>query len=239
LEKRGEVGQYIQLEIKSTMRNKNVRKAFIYAVSIVFILSILISLTDVYDTKYMTNFWCLYNFVIFGAMLLVKVMCNEGNYIDCLMVRRENILKLLHAKYFFYCAILLLPFVLMLPTVFAGKWSIFMLISYAFFTAGFQYFVLFQMAVYNKQTTPLNTKFISKSGIENNYFQIAAEMVAFILPMILVSVLQTTLGDNASYAVMFVIGLVFILTYRIWLRNIYHRMMKKKYELLDGFRSSR
>lgn len=239
LEKRGEVGQYIQLEIKSTMRNKNVRKAFIYAVSIVFILSILISLTDVYDTKYMTNFWCLYNFVIFGAMLLVKVMCNEGNYIDCLMVRRENILKLLHAKYFFYCAILLLPFVLMLPTVFAGKWSIFMLISYAFFTAGFQYFVLFQMAVYNKQTIPLNTKFISKSGIENNYFQIAAEMVAFILPMILVSVLQTTLGDNASYAVMFVIGLVFILTYRIWLRNIYHRMMKKKYELLDGFRSSR
>jgi hypothetical protein len=155
------------------------------------------------------------------------------------MVRRENILKLLHAKYIFYSIILLLPFVLMLPTVFAGKWSIFMLISYAFFTAGFQYFVLFQMAVYNKQTVPLNTKFISKSGMENNYVQIVAEMVAFILPMVLVSVLQTLFNDMISYIVMFIIGLIFILTYPIWLRNIYHRMMKKKYVLMEGFRSSR
>ena len=187
----------------------------------------------------MTNFWCIYNYVVYGAMLLVRVMCNEGNYIDCLMVRRENILKLLRAKYIFYCVILLLPFVLMLPTVFAGKWSIFMLISYAIFTAGFQYFILMQMAVYNKQTTPLNTKFISKSGMENNYFQILAEMVAFFLPMILVSILQGTLSDNISYTVMFVIGLIFIITHPIWLRNIYNRMMKKKYELLDGFRASR
>ena len=239
LESRGEVGQYIQLEIKSLMRNKNVRKTFIFATAIVFMMSLVISLTEAYDSQFMTNFWCMYNFVVYGAMLLVKVMCNEGNYIDCLMVRRENILKLLHAKYIFYCAILLFPFVLMLPTVFAGKWSIFMLISYAFFTAGFQYFILFQMAVYNKQTIPLNTKFISKSGVENNYFQIAAEMIAFILPMILVSTLQTMFGDTVSYLVMLIIGISFISTYPIWLRNIYHRMMKKKYELLDGFRASR
>ena len=239
LERKGEVGQYIQLEIKSTIRNKNVRKGFIFATAIVLLISILIAFTDAYDTKFMTNFWCIYNYVVYGAMLLVRVMCNEGNYIDCLMVRRENILKLLRAKYIFYCVILLLPFVLMLPTVFAGKWSIFMLISYAIFTAGFQYFILMQMAVYNKQTTPLNTKFISKSGMENNYFQILAEMVAFFLPMILVSILQGTLSDNISYTVMFVIGLIFIITHPIWLRNIYNRMMKKKYELLDGFRASR
>ena len=139
----------------------------------------------------------------------------------------------------FFSIVLLFPFILMLPTVFTGKWSIFMLVSYMFFTAGFQYFILFQMAVYNKQTLPLNTKFISKNGMENNYFQIIAEMAAFILPMMLVSVLQAALGENISYAVMLVIGLAFILTYPIWLRNIYHRMMKKKYELLDGFRSSR
>lgn len=239
LEKQGDVGQYIQLEIKSTIRNKNVKKSFIFATAIVFIMSLVISFTDAYDNQFMTNFWCLYNFVVYGAMILVRVMCNEGNYIDCLMVRRENILKLLHAKYIFFSIILLFPFVLMLPTVFTGKWSIFMLISYMFFTAGFQYFILFQMAVYNKQTLPLNTKFISKSGMENNYVQIVAEMVAFVLPMMLVSVLQAALGENISYAVMLVIGLAFILTYPIWLRNIYHRMMKKKYELLDGFRSSR
>ena len=95
------------------------------------------------------------------------------------------------------------------------------------------------MAVYNKQTIPLITKFISKSGVENNYFQIAAEMIAFILPMILVSTLQTVFGDTVSYLVMLIIGISFISTYPIWLSNIYHMMMKKKYELLDGFRASR
>lgn len=54
----------------------------------------------------------------------------------------------------------------MLPLVIVGKWSILMLVSMASFTAGFQYFVLFQLAVYNKQTVPLNTKFTSKAGME-------------------------------------------------------------------------
>ena len=187
----------------------------------------------------MTNFWCLYNYVIYGAMLVIKIMCNEGNYIDCLMVRRENILKLLNAKYIFYSVILFFPFLLMLPTVFTGKWSLMMLISYGVFTAGFQYFILFQMAVYNKMTIPLNTKFISKSGVENNYFQLGAEMVAFIVPMLLVSTMQAIWGNQVSYIIMLLIGIVFIFLHPIWLRNIYQRMMKKKYVLMEGFRSSR
>lgn len=239
LEKRGDVGQYIQLEIKSTQRNKNVRKGFIFASAIVLMMSLLIAFTDAYDSQFMTNFWCLYNYVIYGAMLVIKIMCNEGNYIDCLMVRRENILKLLNAKYIFYSVILFFPFLLMLPTVFTGKWSLMMLISYGVFTAGFQYFILFQMAVYNKMTIPLNTKFISKSGVENNYFQLGAEMVAFIVPMLLVSTMQAIWGNQVSYIIMLLIGIVFIFLHPIWLRNIYQRMMKKKYVLMEGFRSSR
>lgn len=235
----GEVGQYIKLEIKTILRNKNPRKGFIVATSLVFVLSLVIALTDVYDGQYMTNFWCIYNFVIFGSVQLTRVMCNEGNFIDCLMVRRENILKLLHAKYFFYCAMLLLPMVLMLPTVISGKWSVLMLLSYALFTAGFQYFILFQMAVYNKQTVPLNTKFISKSGVENNYYQVVVQLVAMFFPLILIVVLQTLLSDTAAYLILMFIGIAFVATYPLWMRNIYNRMMQRKYVLMEGFRSSR
>lgn len=239
LDKYGEIGQYLKLEIKSIMRNKNPRKSFISGTILVLMFSFLISFTDVYNDRFSTNFWCIYCFVIFGAMNLIKVMCQEGNYMDGLMIHKENILSLLKAKYLFYCLFLFFPFLLMLPTVFTGKWSLFMLISYGVFTAGFQYFILFQMAVYNKQTIPLNTKFISKGNIENNYFQFAAEMVAFIIPMILVSIIQTFFGNNMSYIIMFIIGITFIIANNLWLRNIYNRLMKRRYKNLESFRASR
>ena len=171
--------------------------------------------------------------------MLTRIMCNEGNYIDCLMVHQENILSLLKAKYIFYCAMLLVPFLLMIPTVVVGKWSLLMLLAYAVFTAGFQYFILFQMAVYNKQTLPLNTKYISKAGMENNYRQLVVTMGCLFVPSILITTLNGFMSEQQVYAFMLVVGVAFIATSNFWLRNIYNRMMRKKYQLLEGFQSSR
>lgn len=239
LERYGEIGEYLKLEIKTILRNKTPRKNFISATGIVLGFSLLITFTNTYDGALMETFWCTYNFLIYGAMMVTRIMCNEGNYIDVLMVRRENILSLLQAKYTFYCAILLLPFILMLPTVFSGKWSLLMLISYGVFTAGFQYFLLFQLAVYNKVTIPLNTKFITRSGVENNYMQVIAQVIAFSIPLILVSLIQSVLNETAAYLIMFTIGIGFILSHRLWLRNIYGRLMRHHYDNIASFRASR
>lgn len=239
LNRYGEIGSYLQLEVKSIIRNKNLRKTFIFATVTVIVISMLIVFTNVYDSNFMNNFWCIYNFFIMGAMLLVRIMCAEGNYIDCLLVHKENILMLLRAKYIFYSLLLLFPFLLMLPQVFAGKWSLLMLIAYAIYTAGCQYFIIFQLAVYNSTTIPLNTKITSKNGLENNYMQLIAQMVAFTIPLVLISTLETFLKPTAAYLVIMGIGILFIATHKLWLRNIYARMMKKKYILLEGFRSTR
>lgn len=231
----GEIGEYIKIEIKSLMRNKNPRKAFITATVIVLVLSLLISFTDVYDSKAMVNFWCFYDFVIYGAMLLIRVMSYEANYIDALMVRKENILKLLMAKYYFFCALLVFPFILMLPMVFMGKWNILMLLSYGIFTAGFQYCIIMQLAVYNKQKLPLNEAFISKTGVENNALQIVIEMVAFAIPMVLITVMEAFLPDYVAWLIFMLVGLVFIACHKLWLRNIYQRMMKRRYDHLMAF----
>ena len=172
-------------------------------------------------------------------MLLIKIMCNEGNYIDALMVHKENILSLLQAKYLFFCGLILVPVLLLMPTVVTGKWSVWMILSYALFTAGFQYFCIFQLAVYNKMTIPLNTKFVSRSGIENNYFQFVVSFSVFIVPMIMVNLLNSLLNEKMAYAVMATIGIIFIASHKLWLRNIYNRMMKRRYENMEGFRMSR
>lgn len=239
LDRFGELGFFLQLEIKLALRNKNPRKAIIFDIIGVVAISSLIILTDIYDSDTMYNFWAMYNLVLFGSTIIARVMCYEGNYIDGLMVRQEKILVLLKAKYIFMSVLLTVPFTLMIPVVVFGKWPLYMLISYAVFTMGFQYFLLFQMAVVNKQTLPLNEKFTGKGGLEGNYIQMVVIAAIFIIPNALCAGAQMFLSDNAAYTLILVIGAVFVGTSNLWLRNIYNRMMKRRYENLEGFRSTR
>lgn len=238
-EKYGEIGLFMQLEMKLLLRNANPKKALRSAITAMVFLCIAITLSDAYDSKGMTNFWGLYIFMIFGTMNLMNLMSYEGNYIDCFLTRRENLLTLLRAKYIFYSALLVVPFLLMLPTVISGKWSLLMLVSYMIFTMGFQYFIAFQTAIYNKITLPLNTELTSKAGLKTNYIQIVLVFFIFIVPNILVNVLQNIFSENVAYCVMLAIGLGFIATNKIWLRNVYNRLMKRKHANLEGFITSR
>jgi hypothetical protein len=238
LERFGQAGEYLKLEVKSILRNKAIRSRVIMSLALVIVLSLLIAFTDIYDGFFMLNFWCYYCFGIYGMTTLVKVMSPEGNYIDLLMVHRENILTLLKAKYYFHVAILVVPFIIMIPAMVTGKFSVLMMLAYLFLSSGLLYSMLFQLAVYNKQTLPLNEKITGKGNVENG-LQLAIEMGAMFLPLLLVSVLLALLSETAAYVVMMLVGLVLTLCHPLWLRHIYKRMMKRKYDNLEGFHASR
>jgi hypothetical protein len=208
------------------------------SLSLIVVFSLLISYTSIYDNDMMLNFWCIYCFAISGVTALIKIMGQEGNYIDLLMMHRENIIALLKAKFWFYSAILVIPYLIMLPAVFNGKFTLLMLTAYMLLTAGFLHFVIFQLAVYNKQTLPLQQKMTAKGNFENG-MQLAIEMVALFGPVIIVAVGYILVGFEKTYIFMCLLGLAFILTHPLWIRNIYKRMMERRYENLEGFHSSR
>ncbi len=238
LERYGQTGEYLKLEVKSIMRNKAIRARVMMSLGLIVMLTLLIAYTDIYNGRLMLSFWCFYCFGIYGITTLIKIMGPEGNYIDLLLTHRENILSLLKAKYYFHVAILLVPLVLMLPAVIAGKFSILMMIAYMLVSSGLLYCVLFQLAVYNKQTLPLNQKITGKNSIENG-MQLVIELIAMFLPMALVIVLLFLFDETTAYLIMSAIGLAFTLAHPWWLRNVYNRMMKRKYENLEGFHASR
>ena len=238
LDRFGQIGEYLKLELKSVMRNKAIRTRFLQAVILPTMFSLCIAFLDFYKTSFERNFFCLYAFIFFGAANLVKIMCPEGNYIDLLMVHKENILTLLRAKYYFYCAVLLLPMVITLIPVFTGKFTILMILAYLLTATGPVYFMLFQLAVWNKQTLPLNDKITGKNQMENKWQGIAS-MVAMFVPVILVLILQAIFDENTAYITLIIIGAAFTLTESWWLRNIYRRMMKRRYANLEGFHSTR
>ena len=234
----GQIGEYLKLEIKSTMRNKAIRGRFIQGVCFITFFSLMIAFTEVYGSSIERNFWCFYAFIFFGSVNLTKIMCPEGNYIDLLMVHEENILTLLRAKYYYYCAILLLPFLITMVPVFMGKFSILMVLAYLFTVTGPVYFLLFHMAIFNKQTLPLNEKITGKNQMENKWQGIVS-LVSMFVPIIIVLLLRAIFDETIAYWVLLIIGLAFTMTEQYWLRMIYRRMMLRRYQNLEGFHSSR
>jgi len=234
----GLIGEYLKLELKSNMRNRTMKSRCILSLVMVSFFSAIIAYTSIYDNPMMINFWLLYCFALYSMTSLIKIMGQEGNYIDLLMTHRENILALLKAKFWFYCCILIVPFVILLPAVFTGKFTILMLFAYMFLVGGCMHFIIFQLAIYNKQTLPLQLKVTGKGNYENG-IQIGIEMAILLVPGVILGLGYLTVGLTATYIFMCVLGLGFILTSNLWLRNIYNRMMKRRYENIEGFHETR
>lgn len=232
----GTMGEYLKMEIRLRLRNKQVRLQFFVGVGLMLFFTLAMYFTDMYSGGFMKSFICLYEYIILGMMTLVGIMCYEGNYIDGLMSRRESIYDLLRAKYYFNCALLLFPVVTLMPLIIVGKMSLLMNLGYFFFTIGVLYPGIFQMAVYNKETIPLNQKLTGKQG--NMMQQVVAIAVIFV-PIGVERLCVLLLGETWGYVPLILLGIAGFCTHRLWLRNIYGRFMRRRYELMDGFRNSR
>jgi len=233
----GALGEYLKMEVKLRLRNKQVKTGFFVGLGLIAFFSLMLYFTDVYDGGFMKSFICLYDYVILGVMTLVGIMCYEGNYIDGLMSRRDSIYDLLRAKYYFNSILLLLPFIFILPLMINGKISVWMNIGYMLFTVGVLYPCVFQLAVYNKNTLPLNVKLMKSN--QGTMMQNIVSMVILFLPLALEKICVLLLGPVWGYMPLITLGVAGILTHRLWLRNIYKRMMVRRYENMEGFRASR
>lgn len=236
-ERYGEVGEYMRLELKMLLRNQRCKGALRSVAILVTTFSCILSFTDLYDGRIMTPYICVYNFSVFGMLILSQIMSFEGNYIDGLMSRRNSIMSLLKAKYYIYCIAELIPFILMTPAIIMNKLTLFGAIAWFFYSIGFIYFCFFQLAVYNKQTVPLNEKVTSRQM--NNGIQMLINFGAFGVPLILYSALNALFGEIITYSILLTIGLGFTLTFPLWISNVYQRFMQRRYANMEGFRDSR
>ena len=69
--------------------------------------------------------------------------------------------------------------------------------------------------------------------------QLVIELVALFGPGAIVGVGYVLVGLTYTYLFMCVLGLAFIATYPLWIRNIYNRMMQRRYENIEGFHTTR
>ena len=233
----GIIGEYMRLELKLFLRNKMCRKSLYMIFGVVLMFSLLISFSDVYEGG-MRDFLILYNFAIFGILGLSGLMAYEGNYIDGLMSRKESIYALLRAKYMLWSTAMVFPLLLNLPAIFTGKVELLTCLGWLFFVPGPIYCLLFQLAVLNKKTLNLNVKLTNRQNIGTGYQNLITSGALFI-PIIVNSILKALVSQEMASWILIAIGLTFIATSKYWIRNVYHRFMKRRYENMEGFRDTR
>lgn len=238
LERYGEVGEYLRLELKMLFRNKSCKMSLRLIALIIILFSGLLGFSEVYDGVFMKGFISIYSFVAFGTVILTRIMSYEGNYLDGLMSRKESIYNLLRAKYYFYSIAIVIPFILMTPAIVMNKLSLLNAFSFAFFTIGFVYFLLFQLAVYNTKTAPLNEGITGRQSTGTG-FQNLVSFASFGLPMAFYFGLKAIYGEVTAEWILLVVGVAFTLASPLWLKNIYARFMKRRYVNMEGFRDTR
>jgi hypothetical protein len=238
LERYGEIGEYFRLELKMLFRNKRCKASLRTIAIIVVLFSAILSFGDVYDGVFMKNFISIYSFVGFGTVILTQIMGYEGNYLDGLMTRKESIYSLLKAKYYLYSIGVIIPFVLMIPAIVMGKLSLLSAFTFAFFAIGPVYFMLFQLAVYNNKTVPLNEGLTGRQS-SGTGFQNLVSFGAFGLPVGILFLLNAIFGEVAGQWILLAIGLAFTLTSHLWIKNVYNRFMKRRYANMERFRDTK
>ena len=238
LEHFGPVGEYLKIEIRSIVRNAVIRKQFLTGFYCMLFFCLIFAFTGAYDEiPFMKIYICVYSFSCLSIMTLTLILCAEGNYIDGLMSRKESILSLLKAKYYFNCSLLLVPLLISLIPIANGKLTLADAIGCALFTSGVIMPFLFQLAVYNDSTINLNAR-ITKSG-RSTKIQLFFSSIALFFPMLVMYVMMTLLGEETAALTMMTIGMAGTVLHPVWLRNIYNRFMKRRHMIMDGFRNSR
>jgi len=59
------------------------------------------------------------------------------------------------------------------------------------------------------------------------------------LPLLIDKLLSALLQEEVAHIILILIGLGFIATHNLWIKNIYKRFMKRRYKNMEEFRASR
>ena len=154
-------------------------------------------------------------------------------------MQRNSFQNLLLAKYYFYTALLLIPLLAFLPVAIIGKVNFWTILSYALFTAGVSYRILFQMAIYNKVTFSMQATHTGKNA-NTNYLQLITTLITIATPFSIVSLGTWWLNQPIlTNTLLSLLGIIFIATHRRWITGISVKMKDNQYDQLEGFQRSR
>lgn len=237
LKAKNEIELFMRVDIVSLFRNKTLRKELINSFLSIIAFSIIIAFTNLLQDT--TNIWLYFLSLAVIMRLGINIMSKEGNYIESLMVHKDSLVNLLTAKFYLLMISLCLQFILILPTVIMGKYTLGDVVASLILAGGLSNFICFQLVPYNNISLDFNTKTIGKIRNNRKFLVLTITILIFAAPGMVIGLCSYLFSDNIANIVECLVGLAFILTNRLWIKNIVRRMMTRKYVNIEGFQISR
>jgi hypothetical protein len=159
----------------------------------------------------------------------------ESNHFDGLLTSRIDMERFLRAKLTIGMLITVFCYIITIPYVFFST-RILMINTAAFlFNLGFISYVLLWMATFNKKRMDL------AKGSSFNYQGVGAMnwivlIPAFLLPILIYTPFGMTGHPNIGLAAIAILGILGLLTRKLWVKEIEKSFYRKKYAMADGFR---
>lgn len=233
----GEIGKLIELEVKLIWRHKRTKSILFMSVFFLFY-----GLIFYPNERYMEGF----GFLVFvGIILSGMPMFNYGQFLpgwqsahfDGLLTQRISPFQFYRAKYWLMVPIMVLAYVITLPYGYFGYKIILINTATLLFNIGVNVFVIFFFSVYNKDRLDLS------KGSAFNWQGVGASKFVMMLPAMLLPVLiylpfglmDVPYAGVATIGGVGLLGIVFQKQLLQWSAN---RFIENKYKLAAGYRHS-
>ncbi len=209
-------------ELPLRLRNRRLRLSFWATLFTAMLLSLSLAVGDrslMWTDDALLCFLC---YAVPGTLLLTGVPGHELNFIGALALRRGALSAVLCEKYRFCTALLLVPFVLLLPSVALGRITLLQSLSSLLLTAGVLYPLLFLPAPFVRRALPLEERL---SGGTSSLTPLSGPLL-MALPLLMERLSTSRCGDAAP-AVMALASLPGIVLHPLWMRYIAAAIIKR------------
>lgn len=236
LEKYGEIGQVLMLDLKLILRHKRT-KSLVYMSALFLLYGLFFYTQDLYLEKmpamlifcgiFITGFFTL----SYGNFLYSW----NSNFFDGLLSTNINTSNYLKAKLWIFLTISIISFVLSIPYVYFGVEILLINFCALLFNLGVSSFVIIYFATIKPKRIDLTQSHaFNFNGVTGA--QYVAMIPVMIAPMIIYAPFGLLISRQAGFIAVGVVGLIGLILHKTWIRLLSKRFSKIKYSIAEGFR---
>ncbi|MBL7972611.1 MAG: hypothetical protein JNL03_13920 [Prolixibacteraceae bacterium] len=238
LDKLGETGRFIALELRLIWRNKRPRSVAMMTV-LMLAYGLLIYRTE--PGKPAPEFIFILGGIIIVGMFSISYgqffPAWHSNYFSMLMCQRLKMKQFLQSFYMLVTVVSVACYFLSLPYAFIHTKIIYTHLSMLFYNLGVNIPLLFFIGLYSKKRLDLNqSSVMNYQGVGAAQWLVGLPM--FLIPIGLFYLFKLPFGIVGAYAALGVLGLTGILLHPVIIRFFARKYLKQKHQLIKNYKNS-
>lgn len=238
LDKLGETGRFIALELRLIWRNKRPRSVGMMTL-IMLAYGLLIYRTE--PGKPAPEFI----FILGGIVIVGMFSISYGqffpawhsNYFSMLMCQRLKMKQFLQSFYMLVTVVSVACYFLTLPYAFMHTKIIYTHLAMLFYNLGINIPLLFFIGLYSKKRLDINqSSVMNYQGVGAAQWLVGLPM--FLIPIGLFYLFKLAFGDVGAYAALGVLGLIGVLLHSVVIDFFAKKYLKQKHQLIKNYKNS-